>query len=348
MSDLLDAIGRMVRFAARHFFKGVCILIAFVLLGTGYYFIQKPAYKSTVNFILDEKGSSMGGGLAGLASQFGLDLGSMSGSSGMLAGDNILDILKSRSVMETVLLTKVDSTKGQESETLADRYLDFSHLKQKWARKGEAGLSNIDFSKLKNDNASKHTILQDSVLFVLFERLKKKHVKADRLNKKGSIITVNTVAEDQVFSKLFSERLVDETRKLYISVKTSVSAANINRLQSRADSLQKVMNFKSYQTASLQIVDANTAFKAEAVPAEVTQRDRMVTYAIYTEVMKNLEASRMAMANQTPVIQILDSSKYPLENEKSTFLMILMLSIVAGLLVCGAFIFLFYPRSHAI
>jgi uncharacterized protein involved in exopolysaccharide biosynthesis len=180
----------------------------------------------------------------------------------------------------------------------------------------------------------------------VYERLVKKNIEAERLNKKGSIITVSTLSGDQVFSKLFSERLVEETRKMYINVKTGVTAANVARLQTRADSLRRIMNEKSYQSASMQILDANTAIKTASVPAEVTQRDRMVTYAIYTEVMKNLEASRMALANQTPAIQILDAPKFPLEDQKKPFLIVVVVGIIVGFLICTILIFLFYPRSY--
>jgi hypothetical protein len=71
----------------------------------------------------------------------------------------------------------------------------------------------------------------------------------------------------------------------------------------------------------------------------------MVTYAIYTEVMKNLELSRMALANQTPVIQVLDVSKYPLQNHAAPLLVVLLVAIIAGMVFCGVLVFIFYPRS---
>jgi hypothetical protein len=341
-SDILDALGRMIHFLKQHFFKGISIIVLCALLGVGYALLQKPGYTGEVKFILDEKSSGMSSGLAGLASQFGFDIAGLGGNSGMLAGDNILDILTSQSIVETVLLSKVDSTKGPASPTLADRYLDFSGLKAKWKNK-EASLSGISFSALVAGKS--HSIVQDSVLFVLYEKLIKKHVQADRLNKKGSIIKVVTLSPDQVFSKLFSERLVDETRKLYINVKTSVSSANVARLEAKADSLQRVINIKSYQSASLQVLDANTAFKTNTVPAEVSQRDRMVAYAIYTEVVKNLEASRMAVANQTPVMQVLDVSKYPLKDNRKSMLTLLLFGAAAGIFIFAVFVFIFYPRQ---
>jgi uncharacterized protein involved in exopolysaccharide biosynthesis len=341
-SDILDALGRMIDFLKKHFFKGVSIILLCTLLGGVYSFFQSPSYNGEVKFILDEKSSGMSSGLAGLASQFGFDIAGISGNSGMLAGDNILDILTSKTIVETVLLSKVDSSQGPSSPTLADRYLEFSGLKRKWKNKA-ADVATISYAMLAPGKA--HHRVQDSVLFVLYERLIKKHVQAERFNKKGSIIKVVTLSADQVFSKLFSERLVDETRKLYIGVKTSVSSANVTRLETKADSLQKIINIKSYQSAALQVLDANAAFKTNTVPAEVSQRDRMVAYAVYTEVVKNLEASRMAVANQTPVMQVLDISKYPLKDNRKSILTLLLIGAGAGIFICVAFVFIFYPRG---
>lgn len=343
-SDILDAVGRMLQFLKKNFFRGLLIILLCTLLAGVYSFFQKSKYKGTVTFILDEKSSGMSSGLAGLASQFGFDLAGMGGSSGMLAGDNILDILVSKSIIETVLLSKVDSSSGAQSPTLADRYLDFSGLKKKWKNKEER-LSGISFAELSA--GKKHSVMQDSVLFVLYERLIKEHVLAERLNKKGSIIKVTTASSDQFFSKLFTERLVEETRKLYINVKTSVSTANVTRLEAKADSLQRIINIKSYQSASLQVLDANTAFKVNAVPAEVSQRERMVAYTIYSEVVKNLEVSRMAVANQTPVMQVLDMAKYPLKDHKKSLLNLLLIGAGVGLLLFSVFVFLAYPRKES-
>src|SRR3982751_2773474 len=71
------------------------LLLLFVLLGAGlgagYYTIQKPRYEAVSTFILEEKQTSSGG-LGSIASQFGIDLGSMGGGGSIFTGDNILDI----------------------------------------------------------------------------------------------------------------------------------------------------------------------------------------------------------------------------------------------------------------
>ncbi|MEI6264153.1 MAG: Wzz/FepE/Etk N-terminal domain-containing protein [Sphingobacteriia bacterium] len=307
------------------------LVVAFI-----YSLIQKPKFQAKATFILEEKSSGMGGGISGLASQFGVDVGSLTGSAGLFAGDNILDIIKSRTIIEKVLLTKVDSSKSLNSETLADLFLQMSKLKEKWSNK--PGLNKVSFASILN--RKDNTRLQDSVLMVIYEKIIKKNISVERLNKKGSIIEITTTTPNEVFSKLFTERLVLETIKMYVDIKTSVAVRNIYRLEKRSDSLMDLLNSKSFKSASLQVLDANSAYKTTAVPIEVSQRDKSVTYALYSEVMKNLEASRMSLAGQTPVINMLDQARYPLEDQRLEYWLLLLIGAGAGFLI--AFLIAFY------
>jgi len=336
MASVLDEVKAFVQYLFSQIKLFLVLIVAGLILGLGYYFWQKPQYVGKASFILEEKSGGMGGGISGLASQFGFDIGSLTGSAGLFAGDNILDILKSRTIIEKVLLTKIDTTKGVNGTTLADLYLEWSKLKQKWS--DDKQLSTLNFT---GSIAGKpNTRLQDSVLLVIYQKLIKKNVSVERLNKKGSIIEVTASSQSETFSKLFTERLVFETIKMYVDLKTSVAAKNIIRLEKRSDSLMSLLNTKSYKSASLQILDANAAYKSAAVPVEVTQRDKSVTYALYSEVMKNLEASRMAIAGQTPVINLLDNAKYPLEDLRKEMLLLLLIGAAAGFGI--AFLIAFY------
>jgi hypothetical protein len=278
--------------------------------------MQKPAYAASTTFILEEK-SAAGGGLAGIASQVGLDLGSLSGGgSSVFSGDNILDIIKSRVIIEKVLLTPIS---GNSGKTLADLYVEFSGM-------GERLPAPVSFASL-----GAHSVYQDSVLYVMYDQIAKKMVSVDRLNKKGTIFKIVTVSQNQVFSKNFAERLLKETTSYYVNVKTSNAAANVKRLQARGDSLLRVLNAKSYNTASFQILDPNVAFKSMSVPAEVSSRDKSIVFSIYAEVTKNLEMSRIALVSQTPVIQLLDVPKYPLMDDRKSYLFLGLVGFIAGI-----------------
>jgi hypothetical protein len=89
------------------------------LAGIWYASTQKPVYKSRLSFALDNGGGE--GGLSSalnLASQFGIGVGD---SKDIFEGDNILEIMKSRRMVERVLLT-VD-TFAKKPYTLIEFYL---------------------------------------------------------------------------------------------------------------------------------------------------------------------------------------------------------------------------------
>lgn len=310
----------------------IIILIVANGLAALFYFLQKPQYHSETSFILEEK-SSTGGSLSGLASQFGIDLGGLGAGGSIFSGDNILDIPRSRYIIEKVLLSKLDSSKGKLSLTLADHYLPQLHKR----------LPLVTFNGVAYPQPM--TRLQDSILYLIFDKIVQKQLLVDRLNKKGSIIKVSMVSESEIFSKIFADRLVYETIQFYVDQKTSVSSKNIARLEKRADSLQRIINNKSYQSANLQILDANAAYKSTAVPVELSQREKTISFALYTEVVKNLEASRMSLASQTPIINMLDSAKYPLVNKKKPLWILLGSATILVGFLSVVFAFFFYPSK---
>lgn len=304
-----------------------------VLSSIGYFFWQKPAYEGVSTFILEEKSGS-GSGLAGIASQFGIDISGISGGSGIFAGDNILDIIKSRQIIEKVLLSNVDNKSNKPGITLADLFLEMLQWKKKWQHT-DPELATINFYGLTPQTT--HTIPQDSVLYLIYDKIIKKYVSVERLNKKGSIIRVSTQSTNPVFSKLLTERLVQETRKLYIEIKTANLQANVNRLEGRSDSLLTILNARTFQTVNLQSLDANPAYRNASGQIEVSQRDKSVAAAIYAEVVKNLEMSKIALSQQTPVIQLLDTPKYPLQDHCFKLEVLLLIGLAVGLAL-GAFL----------
>jgi uncharacterized protein involved in exopolysaccharide biosynthesis len=327
---LLDLV-QLISLFLKRLLMNVKLLLVIVstttLIALLAYLAQKPNYEAKASFILTESNPS-GGGLSSLGAQFGIDIAGLTGKSGLFAGDNILDILKSRTIVEKVLLSKVDSSLGSNSATLIDLYLDFSQLKNKW-KNISPELSTIQFNSIDKNNIR----LQDSVLYVVYKQIIKKNLNAERLNKKGSIILINSQSTNEQFSKLLTERTLKASRDMYIDIKTSNAQANVTRLEREADSLKKILNAKSFQTASLMVADANPAYKQGLVPMELTQRDKTIAMSIYGELVKQLELSKWALAQQTPVIQILDMPKYPLEDNKFKFIVYLLVGILTGLVL---------------
>lgn len=292
-------------------------------LGITYRYIQKSKYEAVTTFVLEEK-SGGGAGLSGLASQFGFDLGSLSGSGSFFSGDNILDIIRSKKVMQQVLLSKIEKDSVHSSKTLADLFLEFNHWKEGWKTEP---LKVLTYANAQN---APLTELQDSILNRIHEFLLKKAIYVDRVNKKGSIIKVQVTSQNSLFAQLMSDRMVAEAGKLYLDIKTGNAQANIDRMQRRSDSLLSLLNNKSYTVAASQTLDANPGIKTSAVPTEIAMRDKTMIGTLYLEVTKNLEASKMILAQQSPVIQVLDRPYTPLVDQKKRLLLLLIAGAFAG------------------
>jgi hypothetical protein len=327
LSDVINAIEGYFKYVAGQKVLIGKIMLTTALLAVVYGFIQSPKYEATTTFVLEEKSAS-GGGLAGLASQFGFDMNSMTGAgAGLFSGDNILDIVKSRLIVEKALLTKIKDEKTGQEKCIADIYLDFSGLGKKLSNNNNP----VQFSTLKEGQTT--TPLQDSVLFAMYEKITKDNITVDRVNKKGSIFKITTISDNAVFSKSMTDRLLLETTKYYVNIKTNSASENVNRLQRRADSLATILNTKSYTAASYQLLDANMAFKSFSVPGELSQRDKTIVYNIYSEVTKNLEMAKMSLVSQTPIIQLLDQPKYPLIDQRKSFIFIVGVGLLIGLFI---------------
>jgi hypothetical protein len=342
LTDIIASAKNFIKFIQSKIkLLGLLIVLGGVL-GLVYYFITSPKYQATATFIVEEKSS--GSGLAGMAGQLGFDISSLTGgNAGLFDGDNILEIIKSRNIIESVLLSKVDVTDSANNKTLADLYYETSGLKNKLEGKSN-DLANLNFSNIKNGVG--HTILQDSVLYMMIEKINKDNLNVQRTNKKGSIISISTNSTNPQFSKLFSERLLNETSEMYIKIKVGNLSSNINRLQNKADSLQALLNRTSYQSAALNTFDANEAYKSSAVPEEMSQRDKLVLNTLYAEVVKNVEILRISLINQKPIIQVLDLPKFPLVNQQKSFLIIELMGILAGLFIGILYLLLAYTGNN--
>jgi len=319
---------------AKQFFSqkkliAICLIIS-ITFSLLYFFLQKPKYTAETNFVLMESGSSKGGALASLTSQFGIDLGGLGGQNSIFSGDNILDIIKSRNIIEKVLLSQVDSNNYKHPTTLADVYLKLHHSSVGVNIESDR-YNKINFAIYQHDENNKR--LNDSVLYLIYKDVVKNSIEVDHLNKKGTIIKLSTTSLDETFSKIFTERLLLEAKNLYVNIKTTTSQDNVNRLQAKADSLYNIFHNQSFQYASLQVVDENLAFTQTKVPVELKQKDINIAMTIYAEVVKNLELAKISLSQQTPVIQVIDVPKYPLPNSKIKFKILLAFGLLAGFFV---------------
>lgn len=312
------------------FSKWYIILIVGILgamLGFFYAKMQTPTFRSTTTFVL-ESGESGGGGIgqvAGLAALAGVDLGQTGG--GIFQGDNLFELYRSRKMIESTLLQPSFS---DSSILLLDRYLELTKEREMW-KKFNPELLKINFLK---DLNSKNIRLRDSILQRAVQDINRNNLEVGKLDKKSSIIKVDVLSQDEVFSKEFNEALVGQVNNFYIKTKTKKSLNNIQILQQKTDSVRAVMN--GAISASAVVADATpnlnpTRQSQRLIPTQRSQFSAETNRAILGQLVQNLEMSKMALLKETPLIQVVDQPIYPLYVIKASKLKGL---IIGGFLAC--------------
>jgi uncharacterized protein involved in exopolysaccharide biosynthesis len=281
------------------------------IIGFVYASFQKPTYLATTTFVLEEdKGGGGLGGAMGLASSFGLDLGG--GGGGLFTSSNIIELMKSRLVVEKTLLNPVQVA-GKEI-SLADYYIQINELKESWSKK--PALVNINFPA--NADRTKFSLLQDSILQTISVGLTKNNLVIAQKDKKVSIISLTVKTESELFSKLFCEQLLKETSDFYIETKSKKSRLNVDILQHQADSIRAELNsaITGVATASDNVYNLNPALNVKRTPSTRRQVDVQANTAILTQLVAQLELSKVSLRKETPLVQLIDRPILPLEKDK--------------------------------
>jgi len=283
--------------------------------------IKKPTYDAELTFVMeDEKGGSGAlGAYAGIASQFGINLGGMEGE-GLFSKENIVEFLKSRRMIQQTLLSEVEI--DGKKQLLVDRYVQMNELDKGWQKNEK--LKNFHF---KSDTAS--NFIQDSLMATYHKAILKSNLTIDKLDKKLSILAITVNARDELFAKAFCEKLITNVTDFYIRTRTKKSQDNLNVLTKQVDSVRKELNraIGGVAAANEANPNANKAFQSLNVPSQKRTVDVQANTAILTELVKNQELARMTLRNAKPLIQVLDRPILPLEKNK--------IGKVMGILVGG-------------
>jgi len=311
LKELIQKIQEWIAYLKTQWKLIIGIAALGAIIGFVYASFQKPNYLATTTFVLEEdKGGGGLGGAMGLASSFGFDLGG--GGGGLFTSSNIIELMKSRLVVEKTLLNPVQVA-GKEI-SLADYYIQINELKEGWAKK--PALANINFPV--NADRSKFSLQQDSILQTISAGLTKNNLVIAQKDKKVSIISLTVKTESELFSKLFCEQLLKETSDFYIETKSKKSRLNVDILQHQADSIRAELNsaITGVATASDNVYNLNPAFNVKSAPSKRRQVDVQANTAILTQLVAQLELSKVSLRKETPLVQLIDRPILPLEKDK--------------------------------
>ena len=307
-------------------------------IGVGYAFMQKPTYTASLSFALEDEKSGGGGlsGALGLASSLGIDLGGSAG--GAFTGANLLELMKSRNIVEKALLNPI--TVNGKTQSLAQYFINFNELNKNWSEK--PALKNIVFEV--DADRSKYTLQQDSILGNLYGSIAGASglLSVAQKDKKISIISIEVKSNDELFSKAFTESIAQEVSSYYIEIKSKKARQNMEILQHQTDSIRAELNgaITGVAAAADNTFGLNPAMMVRKTPGTRRQVDVQANTAILTQLVTNLEMAKVSLRKETPLIQVIDKPILPLKKEKVGKLKSLILGgFLAGFLTALILVF---------
>lgn len=282
------------------------ILIFFIvgaILGVLYSLFKKPKYMAQTTFTVAESSISASG-LSGLASQLGISVGEDKQS--IFEGFNIISFFQSRLMVQKTLLTPAPFENG--SELLVNRYIDFNHYRDTW--KKDPKLANLTFEANKP-----LTRLQDSILNIFYQDIVLRQLNVDKADHRLTILTLTYICGDELFAKEFSQALAKNVIEFYAANRTKKSALTVDILQHQVDSVKERLNKSLENVASSTdaIPNANPLKSVLGVSAQNRAVEAEIDRAALVQLSTNLQAAKIQLNQQTPLIDFIDTPILPLE-----------------------------------
>lgn len=286
-----------------------------VIIGIIHASIYKPTYTATYKFSIESK-SGGGSGLGALSM-----LAGFGSSSGTFSGDNLVELFRSRSMVEMALLKPIiiekDTMNLLEYKILADSLrlkCDEINAEIDPSKYHIATLCDVTFPY--GQNRDSFTREQDSIIMIIASGMMQKEITIEKLDKKLSYANFSVSSKDERFAKEFSAAMINTVFDFYLKSKRDKTQRNIDEFQSRADSIRKELNKSLYAVAHYRDLNMNPSKNVLGVEQLKYQTDIQINTAAYSEIVKNIEVMKLDMAKSEPLIQEIDVPRYPLENDK--------------------------------
>jgi uncharacterized protein involved in exopolysaccharide biosynthesis len=331
------AVRELVLFLKKLFFflrqKALWLLSAGLVAGLiGFFYAssQKPLYTAELTFTTENESGGDLSNYAGLAAQFGLGFGSGSGGSAF-EGENLMHLMKSRKLIQTTLIKPVIFNNTEY--TLLQYYLQNNEVADDSKR------SKKELDTLFGKEGVKFSRQRDSILLAVINNITK-NLEIQKIDKRADIITVSFKNSDEFFSKSFVEELVNNVIIYYTEYKIKKTRQNVAILQRQTDSMRSLISGNIVDIAVANDLNVNPTRQIVRTGVQRKQIDAQVNAALYTELVKNLELSKLTLRKETPLVQIIDTPMLPLEKKKMGRFIAALIFGFAGFLLTSAFFIL--------
>ncbi len=303
LGQLILDIKDYALYVLRHWLIIILTVILFTALFVIYTFFQPTKYNAEISFVVTESSSSGGGGMMSALSSFGFGGFNQDG----VNYNKIISLGKADFIHTQVLLDSaiVDG----KNDLLGNHLIEVYELEGKWKT---IEVYHLSAGNLEDLNLEERKLLRRLIKIVV--EGKEPSFKIN-FNDESYILSCSVVSENEDFSKAMVEKIYDKLSNFYVMQSISQSRETVSILNTRKDSLEKVLDSKQVDLAILRDASQGILYSQYEVPQLNLGRDVQVTTAMYLEIVKNLEMARFNLSNIKPFFTPIDTPYMPLPRE---------------------------------
>ncbi len=296
--------------------------------------ISLVTYQAALTYTMADGGGG-GGGLSGILGSFGL------GKGGKVNLDRIVELSRSRNIIQKVLFTKVPlDTLDGKNDFIANHIITLYTLDEKWTNKKK------DWSGFRFSSDSIKAFTPDELAALKMVHGKvvggkdvKDPIFSNGFNEDTGILTMTSNTVDEELSIIFCNRVFEELKDYYVLSSTKSSEKSFNFVAEKTDSIIGLLKSKQYQLAKFNDSHRNLSDPNMLVQRKILETEIQKLTLMYGEATKNYEIADFSLEAGTPEISIIDEPLPPLEPIAESLLISLIKGgLLGGLIASGFFI----------
>ena len=275
---------------------------------------QPRYYNCSVSLAPEANGEDLGGGLASMASSFGINLG----GNGSDAIYPLLypDLLGSNKFIVSLFDIKVKTDDG----TVNTDYYTYltKHQKKNWLtqpfKKAKKAIVKL-FKSEENtarDNGKKIDAFRLSERDYKLVEMVKTNITCD-VDKKTDVVTITVQDQDRLVSAILADSVKQRLQDFIIEYRTSKARLDLNHYEGLAAEAKKeydasIAKYSDYCDTNQDIILQTSISERDKLEA-----DMQLKYNTYTALCTQVEASKAKMQERTPAFTTLKTATVPIK-----------------------------------
>lgn len=321
----------------RNWWMVIIFCVPFLAIFLYKHFTHIKKYQATLTFMVnDTEGGASLGGVSGVLGSFGLG----GGSGGDYNLEKMLSLLKSRKIVQEVLLDTL-IVDGKE-DFFANHLIHIQGLNEMWSElESTKKLDNFLFThpNIPLFNLDENTALKFIHNFLIGNAKNGiDGLLSSNISTETGIMEIGLASRNEQLSIGLTQALYHRLSKFYIDKSIEKQLNSYNVVTAKADSLERELRNAEYSLANFQ--DSNRGLynrKDQVEELRLQAKVRMLGTA-FVKVVEQKEIAEFSLNDKTPVVQIIDLPISPLEPSKSSLIKNLLIACLVGGFLSALFI----------